>query len=263
MFLAEVRRALTGESLRGESFSALDFSLYERELQSREEYAHGNDYFLGLAEGAVPAVLPDSPSPDGKRVGTFALSIPAGEVNRFYKDLGVTPGSFFQAVFGETLRRVTGEEKILYVTTSGGRSAFPGLMDSVGMFAKTLPVVSKNPGEMTVREYVREVHRQLSETYARECCPCTELLKSRGIIPETMFIYQGGISEQEPSSITLEPNATRQPFYVDFLAQGQVYVFHVTYDGRRYSRSAVETFAGMVKHIALGFVREKYVKDVK
>ncbi|MBR3458274.1 MAG: hypothetical protein IKH16_09015 [Selenomonadaceae bacterium] len=262
VFWEEIHRALAGEGLRGETLTAFDLALYEKELQGSEGYAKAKTYFLGLAEGAVPAVFPNSQRPDGTRARTFVLSFSAEEINRFCQGCGVTPGSFLQAVFGESLRRVTGEENPFYVTMSGGRSAFPALMDSVGMFAKTLPIVSRNPGNMTVREYVRETHRQLSETYAWERYPCTELMNEQGLRPEIMFIYQGGISDKAPCHIMLELNAARFPLYVDLLAKEKDYILHVTYDGMRYSRADVKSFANMVKHVAFGLVREDYVKDV-
>ena len=262
VFWEEIHRALAGKGLRGETLTAFDFALYEKELQGSEGYAKAKTYFLGLAEGAVPAVFPNSQRPDGRRARTFVLSFSAEEINRFCQGCGVTPGSFLQAAFGESLRRVTGEENPFYLTMSGGRSAFPALMDSVGMFAKTLPIVSRNPGNMTVREYVRETHRQLSETYAWERYPCTELMNKQGLRSEIMFIYQGGISDKAPCHIMLELNAARFPLYVDLLAKEKDYILHVTYDGMRYSRADVKSFANMVKHVAFGLAREDYVKDV-
>ncbi|MBQ7477842.1 MAG: non-ribosomal peptide synthetase, partial [Selenomonadaceae bacterium] len=181
VFLEEVRRALAGEKLRGERLTAYDFALYEQELCGSETYAEAKAYFDKLAEGAVPAVLPDSTKPDGKAAGTFTLQMPAEEINDFCQSCAVTPGSFFEAAFWETLRRLTREEKPFYLTVSSGRSAFPSLMDSVGMFVKTLPVMLQNPGDMTAKEYVGEVHRQLQETYKREIYPYTELVENHGL----------------------------------------------------------------------------------
>ena len=268
VFMEEIRRALQGESLKGETLTAYDLALYEQELQGSETYAEAQAYFDGLMEGAVPAVYPDSGKPDGKPTGTFKMQIPAQEINRFCADSGVTPGSFFQAAFGETLRRLTREEKPFYLTVESGRSASSALMDAVGMFVKTLPVAVREAGDMTSREYVISVHRQLQESYAREFYPYTELVERHGLRGEIMFVYQGGISDDESmkldraKNVELELDAVKFPISAEILPDREDYILAVEYDGMRYSRVDMESFANMVKHAALGLVSKAYVKEM-
>ncbi|MBR0284632.1 MAG: hypothetical protein IJQ78_05415, partial [Selenomonadaceae bacterium] len=268
VFLGEIRRALRGESLKGETLTAYDFALYEKELQGSATYAEAKTYFDGLMEGAAPATLPDSRRPDGTPAGIFKLQIPAGEIRRFCAYSGVTAGSFFQAAFGETLRRLTREEKPFYLTIESGRSASPALMDAVGMFVKTLPAVAREAGDRTSKEYVISVHRQMQESYAREFYPYTELVERHGLRGEIMFIYQGGISEDDgvesvrSNAMELELDAVKLPISAEILPAGEGYVLTVEYDGMRYSRADMESFATMVKHAALGLARKAHVKEI-
>ena len=268
VFLGEIRRALRGESLKGETLTAYDFALYEKELQGGETYAEAKTYFDGLMEGAAPAALPDSRKPDGKPMGIYDLQIPSGEIRRFCADSGVTAGSFFQAAFGETLRRLTREEKPFYLTIESGRSASPALMDAAGMFVKTLPAVAREAGDRTSKEYVISVHRQMQESYAREFYPYTELVECHGLRGEIMFIYQGGISEDDgvesvrSNAMELELDAVKFPISAEILPAGEGYVLTVEYDGMRYSRADMESFATMVKHAALGLARKAHVKEI-
>ncbi|MBQ7479540.1 MAG: amino acid adenylation domain-containing protein, partial [Selenomonadaceae bacterium] len=265
VFLEEVRRALAGEKLRGERLTAYDFALYEQELRSSETYAEAKAYFDRLAEGAVPAVLPDSPKPDGKPVGTFTLQIPAKEINHFCQSCGVTQGSFFEAAFGETLRRLTREEKPFYLTVSSGRSASPALMDSVGMFVKTLPVVLQNPGDMTAKEYVEEIHRQLQETYKRELYPYTELVEKHGLRGEIMFVYQGGILEEREGVVSqlLAMDTARFPVLAMVTPEKDAYRIDLEYDGRRYGLADMTGLARAFGTAALSLARAKELRDVQ
>jgi hypothetical protein len=133
----------------------------------------------------------------------------------------VTAGSFFQAALGETLKRLTCEEKPFYVTASNGRSASSALMDSVGMFVKTLPVVVvQKTGDMTCRDYVRAMHEGLRESYAREFYPYTELVETHGLRAEMMFVYQGGVRDNREHTgdsdyMELALNAVKLPIIIE------------------------------------------------
>ena len=263
VFTGDIRRALAGEKLRGETLTAFDFALYEQTLRESGDWAEARKYFDALVEGAETAALPASRTPDQTPEGVFALRMPGEAINSFCRRCGVTQGSFFQAAFAECLRRMTLGHKPFYVTVNNGRSASPALMDCVGMFVKTLAVAPTDSGDMTTEECAKAMHRQLQESYSRDFYPYTELVDRHGLRAEMMLVYQGSIAEErESNSMALALNQTKFPLSLEIAPEGNSYILAVEYDGMRFSRADVERFAGMVKNAALGLATEMYVSDI-
>jgi len=91
--------------------TAWDYALYEREQLTGESFEKMEQRFDALVEGAQTAVLPSDGHPDGKPEGMVMLRMPAEKINAFCEKCGVTPGSYLQAAFAETVRRISREEK--------------------------------------------------------------------------------------------------------------------------------------------------------
>ena len=83
--------------------------------------------------------------------------VSANMIDSFCKEHDVTAGSFLQAVFAETLRRITWEQDILYATVSSGRMEDVNLLNSMGMYVRTLPVVISGDDlkDSTSVEYIK------------------------------------------------------------------------------------------------------------
>lgn len=260
VLVEDMYRALSGEDIESETLTAYDFAIYEKGLRESNDYAEAAKYFTGLLSDAQVAVFTGSRTPDNKPDGEFKLYIPQDEIDAFCKKCGVTPGSFFQAVFCECLRRITREEKPLYVTVSNGRSASTELMDCVGMFVKTIPVAAEKMDEVTCEDYVIKIHRQMQESYARDFYPYTEFVEKHGLRAEMMLVYQGGLAEEK--GIELRLDEAKFPVSVEIAPDHDEYLMTVEYDGMKYSADDIEVLACMLKNIAHAFVSEKRVCDV-
>ena len=192
--------------------------------------------------------------------------IPAAGIDDLCARLEVTPGSFLQAAFAETVRRICRENKAVYTTVSNGRSADPALLGCVGMFVRTIPVVTMDTGSMTTEAYIRAMHKQLLESFSMEFYPYTRVVERHRLKAELMFVYQGGIEEGEEDhterEIDLELDAVKLPVTVMAWPEGQSYVLSVEYDGNRYGMKEMERFAKAFGAVCEGFTRFEKVSEV-
>lgn len=270
VLMDDIQKAYFGQSVSRENVTAFDFALYEKELSLKEDYQEAEKYFEGLVGEANALSIPDSQEPDGSVYGRSELHIPAQTVDRMTEKFRVTAGSLLQAAFGETLMRLTREKKLLYLTISSGRSDITELEHTVGMFIKTLPVVREDyfdtDENLTVQDYVRAVHRQLSESISREFYPYTRLVERFGIRGEILFIYQGSLYEggevENARMIRLQLDETKLPLYVTAYPAGDEYVVSIEYDGRKYSKRDMDRITHAMGNVMDSMAGESYLKDV-
>ncbi|MDE5544638.1 MAG: AMP-binding protein, partial [Bacteroidales bacterium] len=86
------------------------------------------------------------------------------------------------------------EETIQITTVNNGRNDVR-LLSSTGMFVKTLPVVSRcaDPKKITPAQFATDIQKQFLTTQDYDFYPFTTLVDKKGIHPEIMYVYEGGI----------------------------------------------------------------------
>ena len=253
-----------------ERYDACDYTLHERMLMDSDEMREAEEYFESLVSEAEALRWPDSTYPDGTADGMVQTSIPAEAINAFCASEGVTVSSFMQAAFSETMYRLTRETKGLSLTVSNGRSAGMELLSCVGMFVKTIPVVRPAVDkDTTASGFIKAVHGQLQQSYAKEFYPYTRLVERRRIRPEIMMIYQGGIREGgdidgiEPADICLTLDAVKFPVAVTVYPEEGRYVIQVEYDGTRYFGEDMMAIARAVGNMSLSLVKNPLLADAE
>lgn len=266
VFMEDLNKALSGENPEAESLTAYDYALYEKEILTGDLLIRTDERFDGLLTGAACASIPSDGNPDGIPYGITTLMIPAAGIDDLCARLEVTPGSFLQAAFAETVRRICRENKAVYTTVSNGRSADPALLGCVGMFVRTIPVVTMDTVSMTAEAYIRAMHKQLRESFSMEFYPYTRVVARHRLKAELMFVYQGGIEdggeEHSEREIDLELDAAKLPVTVMAWPEGQSYVLSVEYDGNRYGMKEMERFAKAFGAVCDGLTRFEKVSEV-
>ena len=263
VFLDDVKADLHGEALTGETVTAYDYALYEQELKESSEWGKAESYFDDLLSDAAVASIPDSENTDGTKTGAVTLSLPGKEIDAFCAHTGVTPGSFFQAAFAETIRRISREDSPMYTTISSGRAADARLQDSVGMFVRTLPVVCTDGKGQTTEEYVKAFHEQLQKTFEMEYYPYTAIVDKYRLKAEMMFAWQAGIyGEDTDNKFELALDEGKMPVDVTAYPEGESYVLMIEYDGERYGRTDMKRLASAVKNVALEIAAKENMSEV-
>lgn len=269
ILMEDIQKAYQGEAIRPEEITAFDFALYEKELETRNEYRESEKYFSEMIMDCNALSISDSKEPDGIVFGRSELHIPAWKVDQLLKRCQVTAGSLLQAAFSETLMRLTRVKKLMYLMSSSGRSNANELDRTVGMFVKTLPVVRDEAFDedgITVKEYVQAVHEQLLNTVSREYYPYTRLVEKYGKRGEILFTYQGGLydgGEIEGSQlIPLKLNEVKLPLCVTAFPYGNEYMISIDYDGRKYSHEDINRITRAMGNVIDGMTKEIFLKDV-
>ena len=135
---------------------------------------------------------------------------------------------------------------------------------------KTIPVVRPAVDkDTTASDFIKAVHGQLQQSYAKEFYPYTRLVERRRIRPEIMMIYQGGIREGgdidgiEPADICLTLDAVKFPVAVTVYPEEGHYVIQVEYDGTRYFGEDMMAIARAVGNMSLSLVKNPLLADAE
>jgi len=266
VFLGDIFKAYQGQQLEKEHVTAFDFALYEDELMKSENYQKAETFFDHLVDGLNVTSFMNSSSPDNVPSGVVSTCIPSKAVNAYCSANGITVGSYFQAAFSLALSLFTREEQPLYLTISAGRGANAGLMHSVGMFVKTLPVTSRIDKSKTAIDYTRQMHEILQQTYAQDFYPYTHLVERHDVRAEIMFIYQGGLMEgtapEGSEIIPLDLDMVKFPLDVTAYPDGDNFGIHIEYDGMRYSKYDMQVFVDAIGIVAENLTKAHLISDV-
>ena len=266
VFLQDMMRAYNGEKLEPEHLTACDYAIYEQELSDGESMKKAEGFFDTVVDGANVLSYPKSLTPDGVAENIVKVSCDAKAIDAFCSSNGVTVGSFMHAAFAEAMRRVTREEKPLYLTVNNGRSASVELLRCVGMFVKTLPVAAPVNIASSV-DYVKAMHEQLLQTYEWDFYPYTKLVERHGLKAEVMFVYQGNLAESGKmdgfNQLYLSLDTTKFPITVMAYPEGGEYTLYIEYDGNLYSQADMEVMGNAVLNAMMSLATVDNVADVQ
>ncbi len=197
VFQQELAKAYAGATLEAEEYTALDYALDQKELVESEEMDKAAQWFDSLIGESEPTRYPQNRKPDSDiagEMGRLRLRIPSEDIKKFCAAGGVTPSNYLLSSFLQLLHRIVREETVQITTVTNGRSDLR-LLNSTGMFVKTLPVVSrcKNPG-VSPLEFVRDIQQQFITSTDYDFYPFTSLVERNGVRPEIMYVFEGGIN---------------------------------------------------------------------
>lgn len=197
VMMDEIRKAYAGETLAGEEYSALDHALYEKDLLESDAFEKAELWFDTLVGDSESTSYPRSAHPDNDiagGMGRIRLGMRSEEIRRFCTARGLTVSNYLLSSFLQILHRLVREQTVQITTVNNGRNDVR-LLSSTGMFVKTLPVVSRceKPAEMTPAQFAEEIQKQFLTTQDNDFYPFTSLVDRKGIHPEIMYVYEGGI----------------------------------------------------------------------
>ncbi len=263
VLMGDIFAAYDGNDPQGETVTAFDYALYEQDLLKSKAYNEAEQYYKTLVTAGEVTSYPDSTNPDGTPVGTAQTVFHAGDINRICQDCDITVNSYMQAVFALTLSRLMRQTNPLYLTISGGRGACPQLMQSVGMFVKTLPMTVGVDGKMPVTAFLQQVHQVLQDSYARDFFPYTHLVEQFKLHAEIMCAYQGGVTEDNGTEQwILGLDTTKFPLTLTILPDAKGYHLTAEYDGMRYGQADMEVLLGAIANVAQELCQRETLHDV-
>jgi amino acid adenylation domain-containing protein len=165
--------------------------------------------------------------------------------------MGITPNSYFQTVVTQVLHRMTHQQRLMLATVSNGRS-LAQMQNMMGMFVKTLPVVSEIAAEgITFATAAQTMHRQSIESMNRDFYPLTQMVERHGLRPEILYSFEGGIFDNvaaafSPDTDIIVPalDTQKMPIVVTIYPDREgIFNIALSYDTALYSQGSMETLA--------------------
>lgn len=265
LFMSEVRKACEGQELKSETFTLFDRALYENEYMQSEAFKESEKYFDDLLADVEVAVYPHSSHTESHANKSKRMTgvVDAAPVDQFCSEYGVTQNSFFLTVLMQTMHRITREENLSVTTIDNGRNS-SAMLDIMGMFVKTIPVVSTTDREkgatMSFVDAVEKMQKQFIDTVSHELYPYTRIVERHAIRPEIMFGYQGGISEaaemvDSENNLNVELDTAKAPLCIFFTpnTKGQ-YQIDIEYSSALYTSEDIKLLLDALKSFALNAV---------
>ncbi|MBP3298882.1 MAG: amino acid adenylation domain-containing protein [Muribaculaceae bacterium] len=274
VFFDSLSRAYAGQNLAEEEYSAFEWADDEAALLRGAEYEEAEEWFDRLLGEAETTVYSHSSSPEAVPQGTLlrvAAELDAADIDRFCSDNAVTPSNFFLSAFMQTLHRLTRNETLAITTVNNGRSDVR-LIDDIGMFVKTLPVVSRvspaQAAKTTPAQMALELQNQFNTTRGYDFYPFTEIVRRFGLRPEIMYVYEGGVSldaadgplSDEKIPVALDTAKVPLTLLIFTPAPGK-YRLELEYDASLYSNADMAVLLDMVGSAASGNVCAATVRE--
>ena len=272
VFSQDVLTLLQGEDILEETYSAFDRAQEEYEMEHSDAYGAAETYFDTLMSEYEVASYPHSAHPDTDEASAQVarVNVDGPSIKEFCRKNGFTENSFFMSALSEVLQRILREKHLYFTSITSGRVT-TDMQNIMGMFVKTLPVVtcagmddSTKEGEMSVKAHISAMQQQYVNTQDNSIFPYTKLVEKTGARSEILFVYQGGISdaalevsgdevelESCDDDLHLSLDTVKVPISIIIQPEGTGYRIEIEYDGSLYSRKDMLLLLSMIRSYAL------------
>ena len=244
---AELEKALHGETLLREEYTAFERALDEKELMESATFNEIEKYFDGLLEDVEMISYPHSSELDdteGVNNAYVTADVDKKVIDDYCRKHSATANSFFLTSLMQVLHRLTREERIAITTISNGRSD-TRMHTIMGMFVKTLPVVSRLDGNQTFADALASMNQQVMTSIGNDIYPFTKIAERYKFRSEIMFVFQGGLNtpvvNQHEESIPLDLDTAKMPIAF-MVTENDEATYHVEleYDTHLYSQADMQ-----------------------
>ena len=263
---ADLEKALNGEDISPESWTAYDAAMAEQDArQNREAWDKAKEWNLKQFGDADPTALPEGDlKGSGLTYGdqSFTLDISYGELKAFCEKQQTTENVLTTAAFGYLLSAYTLKKEVIFTTVYNGRRD-PRCHRTVSMFVTTLPVLCRRDRDLSVEEYLSALKEQLLGSMANDLYSFAELSADTGITSDVQFVWQGDmLSLPKGSGLTLRREklpfiATGDALSAQLFPEEDKLVFQVQYHADRYSEEYIARLAGCMNQV----LKDMMVKD--
>lgn len=271
VLLMDLEKVLHGNSIVPEKYTAFDLALDEQELLAGKEGKTAETYFDNLLQNMESTAYPHSREDVSEAgFGTYRMTMPADDIDQFCKRTGTTANAYFATILTQLLHRVTREESVLISTIDNGRTE-SALMQSTGMFVKTLPIVSlldeKSANSTSIADAVQTMYRQLVSTLNYSYYPFTRMSERHHIRPEILYVYHGSLADeaaeiQGGEEILLDLDTVKMPLTVTVYHEGSAgYRLMLSYNPAFYSALDMAILANGFSAAALNALDGKTLSD--
>ncbi|MBR4898272.1 MAG: amino acid adenylation domain-containing protein [Prevotella sp.] len=256
IFRRDLESVLAGGQIEKESYTAFDRALAEEKFWHSEQCEEAEKHFDSLLMGAETTVYPHSIGHTGEAVQhVLSMDVSNIDVTSFCRKNSVTESNYFLSMLMSLLHRITREENVLITTIHHGRTDMR-MMNAMGMFVKTQPVVSSMTNEQAVvtatSDIVKKVQQQMLDAQSRDIYTFTKMVERYGIRAEIMFVFQsagdaGATKEEKGNDFSLDLDTAKLPLTVTVISNGSSnFKLNLEYNNSLYSDKDMEILGKML-----------------
>ena len=266
VFINDINAAYDGKVLSKETYTAFEVALDEEKARQSSTLEDSKKYFADLLSDCDVEVLPKVDFADHVSAKDSVVAferhrtaIDADRLKNFCDANSCTFNTFFLAMFGYFLAKENQRADATFTTIYHGRND-SRLINSVGMFVKTLPVVVDVTKSETVKAYIDLVGRQLVASMAHDIYSFAEISAAYGYKGELMCAYQGEefdtyrIAGTKAKTLPLMPSAAMSNLCLEIFLEDGKFDFRFEYRPTVYKAETVKKFAVVCEEIAEKFL---------
>lgn len=253
-FITEIAGVYAGEMPKEEKLTMFDISAYETGIKQKKKYADAKQFFEKEfrdieCETTIISDRIEVDKPSGAETVTMSTEgIFDSEIIRsFIKSRRITENTLFLGAFAYTLAKFAGAEKCCFNAANNGRHD-ARLMDSVGMFVKTLPLHFEFDETQRTDDFLSDVQKYFFETMKYDCISFGELAREYGLNNSISFVYQADLFEGatiegkivKPEGV--ETGDVQSDLVVMMIKNGENYTAYAHYKKELYSDKLIGSF---------------------
>lgn len=264
LIMNDICRVLNSEEISSEQYTYFDHCLNERDILSSALAAEAEAYFDELLDGTEVTVYPgEEPDRSKANFAIESIEMPRKDIDAFCSSHGFTQANYFLTMFLHLMHEVSREETVLITTINNGRYDISEF-ETVGMFVKTLPVVSRTGDDDGVVETVEAVQKQFMRTVAMDYYPLSRIVEKHPLRSEILFEYQVGIENDavwkrmHAKRVQIDSDMSITPVTVSItggMSDTAAYSLNVRYIPARYSKRSMKAMLRMLKTISSAAVK--------
>ena len=263
----------TGEQPQSEPYSLLDVCRSDREVRASLEYEEELKWYMDHFAIDEMSRFPNAPRSEITLTDftedTFELEVPPEEVDAACTRYNVSKSTLFNAAFGWLLAAYNYSDTAAFGTTFHGRTD-PRFSQTFAMMVRTLPVLVRIDGKMSIRDYLAAIQAQTSDVRRRSAVSTIDLNKKLGWKFNFLFTYQGSLTQP---ALNLDGTPLPFPdlrvqeggvdFAVDVIKGADGFQLKIGYSRIAPGTQAVQAFVNHYRHVLLCLTEKENLSEIR
>ena len=265
LFNRQLCTLLDGGEVENETCDYLNFVKEQQRNEDSEAFLSAKNFFdeaLNECEGCSELPV-DFKNNDSKGFSqNIYLPFDFSSVEKFSREIGVTPAHTMLAVANYTLSRYTNNRHIYIATVSNGRSNLR-IADTVGMFVNTL-VLHSHIKEQSVEEFIHSVSENFNGAIRNENYPFARIAADYDFTFATNYVYQIGVlteynvAGKAVAMGELKLDVPKQKLDITITEVDGNAVIQLQYNDAIYSEDSIRRFGDSMLAVLNNFIADKH-----
>ncbi|MCR5685662.1 MAG: amino acid adenylation domain-containing protein [Lachnospiraceae bacterium] len=261
LFFGDLNRAYMGKQLEGETKSAADIAMEEDAKRRGDAFSHDEEWYSGLLADTDIVSTPIHDRENGEPNNayfTVPLRLNAVKVSEFVHRTGIRTSTYFTGVFGYTLSRFAGAKEALFASTHSGRSE--DIMNTVGMFVKTFPVVMSFEVSGKTEKLLKDLDLQIQKSRESGLFSYVDICSKFHMQLPALFTYQGDFFEEfeldgkKTALELIQSDDPKEEIVAEVFRKDNEYSLRISYRTDLFEKGSMEEFARSYEKAASMFL---------